>query len=103
MKVIEAMDYIKELDMKGVSLTDAGRASAISILEHRKDWTPSHGLMLDKVAMGIDPLPFKLARLVSRTRLGDAIDLVRDLNRQHIRNQKCRARRRAARVRRAAA
>ena len=41
-------------------------------------------------------VPLKLSRLVSRTRLGDALDLVRDLNRKHIKNQKCKARRMAA-------
>ena len=99
MTIIEAVDYIKDIDINGIVLTESGRAAAITILEQRKGWTSEHGIMLEKVASGKSPLPLKLARLVSRTRLGDAIDLIKDMNRKHIRNQKAKARRKAIKAR----
>lgn len=98
MTIEEATDYIETIALGGISLTVSGRNAAIAILERRKDWTPAHSLMLSRLQDGAATVPLKLGRLVSDTRLGDAIALVRDLERKHIRNQKNKARRRAAKA-----
>ena len=103
MTIIEAANYIERMDFDGVTLTPSGANAAKAILSSRADWTPSHFIMLNRLESGAMKVPLKLSRLVSRTRLGDALDLVRDLNRKHIKNQKCKARRKAAKARMAAA
>lgn len=103
MTMIEAADYIERMDYDGVTLTPSGVGAAKRLLATRVDWTPSHFLMLNRLESGAVKVPLKLSRLVSRTRLGDALDLVRDLNRKHIKNQKSKARRKAAKARKAAA
>lgn len=103
MTIKEAMDYIKAYEIDGITLTDSGRNAAMIILEKRKGWTPTHELMLIRLQNGVEKLPFKLARTVSRTRLGDALDLVRDLTRADRRKQKSKLRRKAAKARRRAA
>lgn len=102
MTMIEAADYVAAMDADGITLTDAGMGAAKLILEKRAGWTPSHCLMLSRLDEGQAKLPHKLARLVARTRLGDALELMRKANRKHIRNQKARARRKASRARRTA-
>jgi hypothetical protein len=102
MTIAEMQDYIADYTIEGITLTEAGRNAAITILERRKDWTDAHNLMLWRLQTGVQPLPFKLGRLVNRTRLGDALELARDLTRKTRRNQKCKARRKAARARRGA-
>lgn len=102
MTLTEAMDYIKTIDMDGITLTESGRGAAMIILEKRKSWTPTHELMLMRLQNGMEKLPHKLGRTVNRTRLGDAIELVRKVMRPHIRNQKAKARRKAAKARRMA-
>ena len=102
MTVTEMQDYIADYTIDGITLTESGRNAAITILEGRKTWTDSHNLMLWRLQNGVQPLPFKLGRLVNRTRLGDALEFARDLTRKTRRNQKCKARRKAARARRAA-
>jgi hypothetical protein len=99
----EAMDYVQSVDLGGITLTEAGRNAAKAILERRRDWTDAHALMLGRLERGEVILPHKLTRLVNRTRLGDALDLARNLNRKHIKNQKAKARRKAARTKKAAA
>ena len=99
----EAMDYIKAYDIDGITLTECGRGAAAIILEKRADWTPTHALMLERIRNGVEKLPFKLARTVSRTRLGDALDLVRDITKEDRRKQKSKLRRKAAKARRRAA
>ena len=101
--MIEAADYITAMDYDGVTLTPAGIGAAKLILARRVDWTPAHFLMLNRLESGATKVPLKLSRLVSRTRLGDALDLVRDLNRKHIKKQKGEIRRKAAKARKAAA
>lgn len=101
--VTEAMDYIDRYDINGISLTGVGRNAAIAILEKRADWTDAHRYMLKRLQDGVNPLPFRLRKLVVRTRLGDALELARDVCRSLIRNQKARARRKAAKARKAAA
>ena len=102
MTMIEAADYIERMDFDGVTLTPAGASAAKAILASRVDWTPSHFLMLNRLESGENKVPLKLERLVAHTRLGDALALVRDFNRKHIKNQKCKARRNAAMARMAA-
>lgn len=103
MTIIEAMDYIKDYDIDGITLTESGRGAAEIILAKRADWTPTHALMLERIRNGVEKLPLKLARTVSRTRLGDALDLVRDITKEDRRKQKCKLRRKAAKARRRAA
>lgn len=103
MTINEAMDYIKAYDLDGITLTECGRGAAAIILEKRADWTPTHALMLERIRNGVEKLPFKLARTVSRTRLGDALDLVRDITMVDRRKQKSKLRRKAAKARRRAA
>lgn len=103
MTIKEAMDYIKAYEIDGITLTESGRNAAMIILEKRKGWSPTHELMLIRLQNGVEKLPFKLARTVSRTRLGDALELVRDLTRNDRRKQKCKLRRKAAKARRRAA
>ena len=97
MTIAEAADYIAAMDFDGVTLTPIGVGAARVILETRKAWTPSHFLMLNRLDNGAVKVPLKLARLVYGTRLGEALALVRDFNRKHIKNQKKDNRRRAAR------
>lgn len=103
MTIKEAMDYILEYDINGIVLTDAGRNAAIIILERREGWTNKHSAHLAMLRNGVSPMPQNLRRTVSRTRLGDAIELVRKLTRKLRKNQKSKARRKAAKARRAAA
>ena len=103
MTIIEAMDYIKDYDIDGITLTESGRGAAEIILAKRADWTPTHALMLERIRNGVEKLPLKLARTVSRTRLGDALDLVRYITKEDRRKQKCKLRRKAAKARRRAA
>ena len=103
MTIIEAMDYIKAYDIDGITLTECGRGAAEIILAKRADWTPTHALMPERIRNGVEKLPLKLARTVSRTRLGDALDLVRDITKEDRRKQKCKLRRKAAKARRRAA
>ena len=103
MTIIEAMDYIKDYDIDGITLTESGRGAAEIILAKRADWTPTHALMLERIRNGVEKLPLKLARTVSRTRLGDALDLVRDITKEDRRKQKSKLRRKAAKARRRAA
>ena len=103
MTIIEAMDYIKDYDIDGITLTESGRGAAEIILAKRADWTPTHALMLERIRSGVEKLPLKLARTVSRTRLGDALDLVRDITKEDRRKQKSKLRRKAAKSRRRAA
>lgn len=102
MTIIEAMDYIKAYDLDGITLTESGRGAAEIILAKRADWTPTHALMLERIRNGVEKLPLKLARTVSRTRLGDALDLVRDITKEDRRKQKSKLRRKAAKARRRA-
>ena len=103
MTVTEMQDYIADYTIDGITLTESGRNAAITILEGRKTWTDSHNLMLWRLQNGVQPLPFKLGRLVNRTRLGDAIELARNLTREDRRKQKSKLRRKAAKARRRAA
>lgn len=98
----EMLDYVSNVDAAGITLTENGRNAARAILAIRADWTDSHKFMLSRIDNGDAVLPHKLRKLVSRTRLGDALELARKLARPHIRNQKARARRKAARARAAA-
>lgn len=102
MTIIEAADYIERMDFDGVTLTPKGANAARAILASRVDWTPSHFLVLNRLESGENKVPLKLERLVAHTRLGDALSLVRDFNRKHIKNQKSKARRKAAMARMAA-
>ena len=102
MTIIEAMDYIEDYDFDGITLTDAGRGAARIILERRADWTDAHALMLKRICDGEHKVPLKLRKLVAHTRLGDAILLVRQLSRSHVRNQKKKARQSARKARAAA-
>lgn len=99
MTATEAADYIISVDLSGVTLTPIGCGAARLILEYRQKWTPSHALMLNRIMRGGTTLPHKIRRLVNGTRLGLAIDLYAKSSRSHIRNQKRKARRRAARAR----
>lgn len=103
MTMKEAADYIVAMDYDGVTLTESGINAAKTILANRTHWTKSHNAMMQRLESGMVKVPLKLAKLVNRTRLGDALDMVRDLNRQHIKNQKCRLRRKAAKARKAQA
>ena len=103
MTIIEAMDYVKAYEVDGIILTESGRNAAAIILERRATWTPTHALMLERIRNGVEKLPFKLARMVSRTRLGDALELVRKLTRVDRRKEKCKLRRKAAKARKRAA
>ena len=103
MTVTEAMDYIEKYDINGIVLTEVGRNAAIAILEKREGWTNKHAAHLYMLRNGINPMPQNLRRTVNKTRLGEAIELARDLTRSLRRNQKERARRKAARARKAAA
>ena len=98
----EAMDYVQSVDLGGITLTEAGRNAARAILEQRRDWTDAHALMLGRLKRGEVILPHELTRLVNRTRLGDALEFARKFNRKHIKNQKAKARRKAAKARAAA-
>lgn len=102
MTIKEMLDYVAAVDAAGITLTPSGRGAACLILEKREGWTLAHKMMLDRIHGGEEVLPHKLRKLVARTRLGDALELARKLARGHIRNQKAKARRRAARARRAA-
>ena len=82
MTIIEAMDYIVGMDYNGVTLTPSGVGAARIILETRKDWTPAHFLMLNRLEKGETKVPLKLVRLVYGTRLADALILVRNFNRK---------------------
>lgn len=95
----EIADYVTAADMDGFTLTPVGRGAAEIILQRRKYFTPSHANMLARVQNETGKLPLKLARLVADTRLGIALDITRHAARNHIRNQKNRARRKAARAR----
>lgn len=95
----EATDYVKSYGLEGVTLTETGARVAKRILSMRLDWTPAHGKMLERIEAGERALPFKLGRLVSHTRLGLAVELLRKLNRKHLKNQKTAARRKAAKAR----
>ena len=103
MTIYEAINYVAAVDADGFTLTASGVAAAKTILETRADWTPSHFLMLNRLNSGAAKVPLKLARLVAHTRLGDALALARELNLNHIKNQKRKLRRRAARERAMAA
>lgn len=102
MTIIEAMDYVKAYEVDGITLTESGMGAARIILEHRAEWTDSHALMLSRIHNGVEKLPHKLVKLVKRTRLGDALELVRKLTRVDRRKEKCKLRRKAAKARRAA-
>lgn len=102
MNIAEMQNFVADYTIDGISLTERGRHEAIAILEDRKDWTDSHKLMLWKLMNGVNPLPFKLGRFVNRTQLGDALELARSVTRKTRKNQKCKARRKAAKARRAA-
>lgn len=95
----EMTDYVTAADKDGYTLTQAGRGAAEIILQRRQYFTPTHAAMLSRVQNETGKLPLKLARLVADTRLGIALDYARYLARNHIRNQKNRARRKAARAR----
>ena len=97
--VKEMLDYVQTVDAAGITLTECGRNAARTILENRKGWTDSHKFMLGRIANGDVVFPHKLRKLVSRTRLSDALELARKLARPHIRNQKAKARRKAAKAR----
>ena len=101
--VTEAMDYIQAYDNDGITLTEVGRNAAITILEKREGWTPKHSAHLKMLREGRNPMPLNLGRTVNRTRLGDAIELARDLTREDRRREKCKLRRKAAKARRRAA
>ena len=98
----EMRDYVQSVDAVGITLTEVGRNAARAILERRADWTDAHKAMLGRIDNGDAVLPHKLRKLVSRTRLGDVLELARKFARPHIRNQKAKARRKAARARAAA-
>ena len=95
----EAADYVASVDLNGVTLTPSGCGAARLILEYRHNWTPSHALMLNRIMRGETTLPHKIRRLVNGTRLGLALDLCAQTSRSHVRNQKRKARRKAARAR----
>ena len=61
--------------------------------------------MLESVRTATDDavFPHNFRRLVAKTRLGEALELARKITRETRRNQKCKARRKAAKARRAAA
>lgn len=99
--VVEMLDYVKSVDLEGITLTENGRGAARIILEKRA-FDAAHQLMLSRIEEGQQVLPHKLRRLVWGTRLGDALELARKIARPHIRNQKAKARRKAARARAAA-
>lgn len=103
MTVTEAMDYIQAYDINGITLTEAGRNAAIIILEKREGWTAKHAAHLQMLREGRNPMPLNLGRTVNRTRLGDAIELARNLTREDRRKQKSKLRRKAAKARRRAA
>lgn len=103
MTVTEAMDYIQAYDNDGITLTEVGRNAAITILEKREGWTNKHSAHLKMLREGRNPMPLNLGRTVNRTRLGDAIELARDLTREDRRREKCKLRRKAAKARRRAA
>lgn len=99
MTITEAAYYIKAVDLDGFTLTPFGVNAAKDILCLRAGWTSSHSLMLSRIESGTVKVPLKLARLVNRTRLGDALEIARKFARKHIRNQKCNARRKRAMAR----
>lgn len=78
MTMTEARDYIKALDDEGITLTESGRGAAEIILEVRKGWSDAHAAMLAEVKGKAAKLPYDLIRLVERTRLGDALRMMRD-------------------------
>lgn len=100
MTLLEAMDYVKAIDLDGITLTENGRGAAVIILERRKTWTSTHALMLQRIMDGMERLPFRLEKMVARTRLGDAIAIARDYTRDYLRKQKSKMRRKAAKNRR---
>ena len=102
MKVVEMLDYVAGYDVDGITLTEVGRNAAANILERRADWTDAHAQMLGRIRNGVEKLPMRLRKLTARTRLGDAIELARTLSRDHVRAQKRKARRNAAKARNAA-
>ena len=99
MTIKEMQDYIADIDIEGITLTDKGRGAAKLILEGREHFTPSHKLMLERIRSGVQKLPHKLGRLVVRTRLGIAIEMAREITKVSRKNQKKRARRKAAKAR----
>lgn len=96
MTIKEAMDYVKALDDEGITLTESGLGAAEIILERRKGWSDAHAAMLTNVRRiacyllkgKLAKLPYDLIRLVERTRLGDAIELARNLTREDRRREK---------------
>lgn len=86
MTMTEARDYIKALDDEGITLTESGLGAAEIILEMRKGWSDAHAAMLTNVRRiacyllkgKLAKLPYDLIRLVERTRLGDALRMMRD-------------------------
>lgn len=102
--IAEMMDYVADCRLDGYRLSPAGLGAAEMILARRADWTADHRKMLDAVrtAPADAAFPHKLARLVSRTRLGDALELAWKITRETRRNRKGKLRRKAAKARRAA-
>ena len=102
--IAEMMDYVADCRPDGYRLAPAGIAAAETIPTRRADWTSDHRKMLDAVrtAPADAAFPHKLARLVSRTRLGDALELAWKVTRETRRNRKGKLRRKAAKARRAA-
>ena len=103
MTVAEAMDYVQAYELDGVKLTEVGRNAAITILENRQTWTNKHAAHLAMLKEGRNPMPLNLRRTVNGTRLGDALELARNLTREDRRREKCKLRRKAAKARKRAA
>lgn len=101
--VREMLDYVADCGLTGYRLTPSGLAAAEIILTRRADWTPHHRKMLESVrtAPADAVFPHDLRRLVAKTRLGEALELARKITRETRRNQKAKARRKAAKARRA--
>lgn len=102
MTIKEMMDYVDDIKGDGVTLTANGIGAATTILERRRDWTTAHSNMLARIRNGEMKLPLKLAKLVNRTRLGDAIDLAKRLTRKERKADRRRIRINAASARTAA-
>ena len=102
--IAEMMDYVADCRLDGYRLAPAGIAAAEIILAHRADWTADHRKMLASVrtAPADAVFPHNLARLVSRTRLGEALDLAWKITKETRKNRKNKLRRKAAKARRAA-
>lgn len=105
MTVKEMLDYVADCGLTGYRLTPPGLAAAEIVLARRADWTAAHAKMLESVrtAPADAVFPHNLRRLVAKTRLGDALELARKIARETRRNQKGKARRKAAKARRLAA